>query len=75
MDIGEISEAMRFLTQTVQGQVIAKRIASEGREWAGRALKNVDLQLAAGRAMLEWGRLMNLNRDEEEGCEWGRREW
>lgn len=70
---GELSEVMRFLTQTVHGQEIAERIAGEGREWAGRALRNVDLQLAAGRAMLEWGRLMDMNRDKEEVCGWGRR--
>ncbi|KAI4243495.1 MAG: hypothetical protein L6R42_010743, partial [Xanthoria sp. 1 TBL-2021] len=73
MDAAESPEAMRFMTQTAQGQEIAERIAGEGKRRALRALRNVDLQLAAGRAMLEWGRLMDLRRDVEGVCEGGRR--
>lgn len=73
MDAAELPEAMRFMTQTAKGEEIAERIAAEGKRWALRALRNVDLQLAAGRAMLEWGRLMDLRRDEEGVCE-GRRD-
>ncbi|KAI4122724.1 MAG: hypothetical protein LQ338_005655 [Usnochroma carphineum] len=72
MDAAELPEVMRFLSQTAEGQMIAERIAEEGREWAGRALREVDLQLAAGRAILEWGRLMDPTRDETGECGPGR---
>ena len=72
MDAAELPEVMRFLSQTPRGQRIAQEVAEEGSKWAGMALREVDLKMAAGRAVLEWGRLMDRGRDEGGECPLGR---
>ncbi len=61
---GDLPELVRFLATTERGDKIAARIAREGAEWAGKALRETDLQLVWLRMLLEYGRIMDLNRDD-----------
>ncbi|KAJ9614656.1 hypothetical protein H2200_002793 [Cladophialophora chaetospira] len=63
----ELAETVRFLTQEEAGQEIGKRIASQGREWARRTLRMVDLELTYLRVLMEYGRLFDEGRDEFTG--------
>ncbi|KIX08019.1 uncharacterized protein Z518_02674 [Rhinocladiella mackenziei CBS 650.93] len=55
----ELPEVTRFLAKTDEGRSIAHRIASESKEWARQALREIDLQLVWFRLLLEYGRLEN----------------
>lgn len=39
-------------------------IAEAGREWAGKVLRKVDMEIYMFRLLLEWGRLTDDRRDE-----------
>ena len=41
----------------------AQRIAMQGREWAGKVLRNEDLEVWFFRLLLEYGRLIDDNRE------------
>jgi Glycosyl transferase family 90 len=64
----ELPEMMRFLTRDPRGQQVGERIAREGRAWANITLRKVDLRLAFLRLLLEYGRLMD---DERENLGYG----
>lgn len=70
----ELPEMLRFLALTESGQKISKNIADAGREWQQRALREQDIELAFLRIMLEYGRLVSVERDLEGVCLEGRRE-
>ena len=59
----ELGEVVRFLVEDERGREIAKRIAGEGRVWAGRALRERDMQLVWLRMLMEWGRIVSDRRD------------
>ncbi|KIW99974.1 uncharacterized protein Z518_10902 [Rhinocladiella mackenziei CBS 650.93] len=59
----ELPELMRFLATTEKGEEIASRIARESREWAAKALRDIDLSLVWLRMLLEYGRLTDPSRD------------
>ncbi|KAL2199083.1 glycosyltransferase family 90 protein [Corynascus similis CBS 632.67] len=42
----------------------AKWIAEEGRRWAERAIRRADIEIYLFRLLLEWGRVIDDNRDE-----------
>jgi hypothetical protein len=42
---------------------VARRIAAEGREWAGRALRRVDMGVYCFRLLLEYARVMDEERE------------
>jgi hypothetical protein len=42
----------------------AKRIAEQGKEWAGKVLRKEDMEIYLFRLLLEWGRLTDDNRDQ-----------
>lgn len=46
-----------------QGAELGRRIADEGSEWAGRALRREDMQVYMFRLLLEWGRLVDDRRE------------
>lgn len=50
---GEWLEAVRYFSGEEEGKKQAKGIAEEGREWAGRALRNEDLEAWFFRLLLE----------------------
>lgn len=48
-----------------EGNVKAgEMIAEAGREWAGKVLRKVDMEIYMFRLLLEWGRLTDDRRDE-----------
>ncbi|KAH0565848.1 hypothetical protein GP486_000745, partial [Trichoglossum hirsutum] len=63
MGMTELPEIMRYLALTPAGQDRSKRIAEDGRAWAQRALRKEDMQSAFFRLLLEYGRLLNDDRD------------
>jgi len=54
---------VRYLTKTEKGQEIAERIANDGRDWAGKVLRDIDLQLVWLRMLMEYGRVVHPARD------------
>ena len=64
MHMEELPEVVRFLTEDVEGQTLAKRIAEAGKEWWGQGLRDVDLRLYVFRLLLEWARVIDPKRDE-----------
>ncbi|KAH7236558.1 hypothetical protein BKA59DRAFT_446145 [Fusarium tricinctum] len=59
----ELPELVSYLTVTRSGQQIAKEIAENGRDWHGRALREVDLGVYTYRLLLEIIRLQDPLRD------------
>jgi Glycosyl transferase family 90 len=47
-------EIMRYLTEEENGKAYAREIADESRDWAGRALRRVDMQAWMFRLLLEY---------------------
>ena len=45
------------------GEEIAERIAQRGRDWASRALRAEDMQIYMFRLLLEWGRIVDDERE------------
>ena len=45
------------------GDEIAQRIAQRGREWAAKALRTEDMQIYMFRLLLEWGRIVDDERE------------
>lgn len=72
LSMDELPEIVRFLALTESGQRISKDIADQGREWLQRALRDKDMDLAFLRILLEYGRLLDPERDELGYCPDGR---
>ncbi len=68
----KLPETLRFLAETVKGQVVAKNIAEQGSKWALKVLRQEDLGLAVFRTLLEYGRLYGEERDRTGECPWSR---
>ncbi|KAG8533506.1 uncharacterized protein KY384_002292 [Bacidia gigantensis] len=69
----ELPELVRFFGRDERGVELGRRIARQGRQWHGRALRDVDLELGMGRVLVEYARLMGDERDRARVCPWGRR--
>lgn len=72
LSMDELPELLRFLALTESGQQISKNIAEQGREWQQKALREEDMDLAFFRVLLEYGRLLGPERDEQGYCPDGR---
>ena len=59
----ELPELMRFLATTERGEELAARIAEDSRDWASKVLRNVDMQLVWLRMLIEYGRIVDPERD------------
>ncbi|CAI7592346.1 unnamed protein product [Penicillium bialowiezense] len=59
----EYLESMRYFT-SIDGSSSARRIASQGQNWAQKTLRNEDLEVWFFRLLLEYGRLVDDNRDQ-----------
>ena len=59
----EYFEVMRYLDREQEGQGQAVRVAEAGRKWAQKILRNDDFEVWFFRLMLEYGRLVDDNRD------------
>ena len=60
----EVPELVRWLGTTEEGLRVGKMVGEGGRWWRGRVGREVDLEVAFLRGMLEWGRVV---RGEERG--------
>lgn len=58
----EYVETVRYFDQEQAGKVQAKKLADQGREWAGKVLRNEDLEVWYFRLLLEYGRLVDDDR-------------
>ncbi|CAG7561139.1 unnamed protein product [Fusarium equiseti] len=58
----ELPELVTFLTSTEQGQKLAESIANQGREWKGKAVREVDMAVYTYRLLLELARLQDPER-------------
>ncbi|KAF2433204.1 putative capsule-associated protein CAP1 [Tothia fuscella] len=56
-------EAVRYFAREGEGDVQARRLAEKGREWAQKALRNEDFEVWFFRLLLEYGRLVDDNRE------------
>lgn len=57
----EYVEAVRYFDQEEAGQLQARAMANEGREWSKKVLRNDDLEVWYFRLLLEYVRLLNLS--------------
>ena len=53
-------ESVRYFQDEETGKIEARRIANQGREWAGKVLRNKDLEVWFFRLLLEYEPLWNL---------------
>ena len=72
LSMGELPEILNFMARNENGQAIAKNIADAGRKWQQTALREVDMDLAFLRIMLEYARLTSDERDQNGMCPRGR---
>ncbi|KAG0648289.1 Beta-1, partial [Hyphodiscus hymeniophilus] len=56
-------EAVRWFAGETVGKKEAERLAVQGREWAGKVLRNDDLEVWFFRLLLEYGRLVDDDRE------------
>ncbi|KAI9703638.1 MAG: capsule-associated protein CAP1 [Candelina mexicana] len=56
-------ESVRYFAGEDEGKAHAQRLADQGRQWAGRALRNEDFEVWSFRLLLEYGRLVDDNRE------------
>jgi len=58
----ELPELVQYLLLNKKGQAIAKEVAEQGRDWFGKAFRQVDMSIYMYRLLLELARLQDLNR-------------
>ncbi|KAF2102154.1 hypothetical protein NA57DRAFT_64729 [Rhizodiscina lignyota] len=56
-------ESVRYFAGEEQGKDLGRKIAEEGREWANKALRNEDMEVWFFRLLLEYGRLLDDDRE------------
>lgn len=59
-----VSKYIVVSTESETPVPLAQHIAGEGRNWAAKALRKEDMQVYMFRLLLEWGRLVDDNREE-----------
>ncbi|KKK19044.1 hypothetical protein AOCH_004186 [Aspergillus ochraceoroseus] len=59
----EFVETMRYFVSEDAGRTAGPRLAQNGQEWAQRSLRNEDMEVWFFRVLLEYGRLVDDNRD------------
>ncbi|KAK2812571.1 hypothetical protein FQN50_001215 [Emmonsiellopsis sp. PD_5] len=60
---GEHVETVRYFAKEDEGRSLAKVLAKQGQDWAGQALRNDDLEVWFFRLLLEYGRVVDDNRE------------
>jgi hypothetical protein len=60
---GEYFEVLRYFDQEAEGTVQAVQIAEAGKAWADKVLRNEDFEMWFFRLLLEYGRLVDDNRE------------
>ncbi|KIL87940.1 hypothetical protein FAVG1_08822 [Fusarium avenaceum] len=61
--LDELPELVTYLTSTKAGQKLAERIANQGSEWMGQAVRKVDMTVYTYRLLLEMARLQDPARE------------
>ncbi|CRG85785.1 Beta-1,2-xylosyltransferase 1 [Talaromyces islandicus] len=56
-------ESVRYFAAEEDGKIQAPRLAKQGKEWAEKVLRNEDLEAWLFRLLLEYGRLVDDNRE------------
>lgn len=51
----EYVESVRYFKEEEAGKIQGPKIANQGRDWAGRVLRNEDLEVWLFRLLIEWG--------------------
>lgn len=59
----EVPEIVAYLTGTETGERLARQVAEEGRQWFGKALREVDRGVYIYRLFLELARLQDVERE------------
>ncbi|KAK4693672.1 hypothetical protein P7C71_g3768, partial [Lecanoromycetidae sp. Uapishka_2] len=59
----EYVESVRYFNNEPDGQVQAPKLAKQGRDWAGKVLRNEDFEVWFFRLLIEYGRLVDDNRE------------
>lgn len=59
----EVLEAIRYFDVEAEGKRMAAEVAEAGREWASKALRNEDFEVWLFRILLEYGRLVDDDRE------------
>ncbi|RYP12374.1 hypothetical protein DL765_007362 [Monosporascus sp. GIB2] len=59
----ELWSAVGYLVAKGQGQADAREMARAGQDWAARALRKDDMRVYMFRLLLEWGRVVDDNRE------------
>ncbi|KAH8692846.1 putative capsule-associated protein CAP1 [Talaromyces proteolyticus] len=59
----EYVESVRYFAAEEEGKIQAPRLAKQGKEWAEKVLRNEDLEAWFFRLLLEYGRLIDDNRE------------
>ncbi|EAU36343.1 conserved hypothetical protein [Aspergillus terreus NIH2624] len=59
----EYLETMRYFTSEEEGKAAAPRLAQQSQEWAKKTLRNEDMEVWFFRLLLEYGRLVDDNRE------------
>ncbi|CAG7970693.1 unnamed protein product [Penicillium salamii] len=62
-DADEVVELIRYFEHDPTGSLIAENIATGGKDWAERALRNEDMEVYMFRLLLEYARLQDDERD------------
>jgi len=60
----EYVESIRYFSSEEEGRILGPRLARQGKEWAQKALRNDDLEIWFFRLLLEYGRVVDDNRDQ-----------
>lgn len=68
MDVDDLPEMVRFLTQDSEGRDLGHQVAQESRDWALRVLRKVDMQLYVWRLLLEYARVVDTQRKDKWCC-------
>ena len=63
LEATEYYEAVRYFDQEEQGRAQAIQLAEAGRDWANKVLRNQDMEVWFFRLMLEYGRLVDDDRE------------
>ncbi|USW47209.1 Putative glycosyl transferase CAP10 domain-containing protein [Septoria linicola] len=59
----EVLEAVRYFDAEEEGRELATVVAEDGRSWAQKALRNEDFEVWLFRLLLEYGRVVDDNRE------------
>ncbi|KAJ6144436.1 hypothetical protein N7470_008331 [Penicillium chermesinum] len=59
----DYAESLRYFASEEEGKKVAPRIAAQGQDWARKVLRKEDLEVWFFRLLLEYGRLVDDNRE------------